>query len=203
MADWDIFFEEKIKKIFDDKDIIIDIGGGLRVDAKRNNRGNQNQRLAEYIRVSDKQYKVLDKVSDYHPDLVGDVHHLPLADESVDAVICIALLEHVENPIQAVNEIYRVLKPGGYFYIYVPFLYYYHPMPGYYGDFYRFTYDGVRYLTRDFKQVEIQNVRGAFATIMNLFPFFSKRTRVFDILDSILRKTRSRQTSGYAAFCVK
>ncbi len=198
---WDSFFKQKIIKIFSEKKKIIDIGGGLRADADKNNRGNQNPWLHEYLGKVD--YKILDKVPDYHPDIVGDVHDLPLEDNSVDAIICIALLEHVEEPQKAVREMYRVLKPGGYIFIYVPFLYYYHPMPGYYGDFYRFTYDGIKYLTRDFKEVEIQNVRGAFETVMNLFPFFSKRSSFFGIFDRLFHKESSKQTSGYNVFCVK
>ena len=145
----------------------------------------------------------MDKVADYHPDIVGDIHNIPLEDNSVDAIICSAILEHVEEPQKAVREMYRVLKPGGYCFIYVPFLYYYHPMKGYYGDFYRFTYDGVEYMTRDFSQVEIQNVRGALSTVMNLLPFFSKKTRMFDVLDRWVRKQDSKQTSGYNMFCIK
>ena len=200
-APWDSFFKAKMAKIFTEKKVIVDIGGGLRVDAQRNNRGNQNPWLKSYVDKVD--YKILDKVPDYHPDIVGDVHDLPLKDASVDAVICIALLEHVEEPHRAMKEIYRVLKPGGYLFVYVPFLYYYHPMPGYYGDFYRFTYDGLKYLTRDFKEVEIQNVRGAFETVMNLFPFFSKRSSMFNFLDRLFLKEKSKQTSGYNVFCVK
>ncbi len=198
---WDNFSKEKLIKIFTDKNTVIDIGGGLRADADKNNRGNQNPWLQPYIEKVD--YKILDKVSDYHPDIVGDVHDLPLENNSVDAIICIALLEHVEEPQKAVKEMYRVLKPGGYLYIYVPFLYYYHPMPGYYGDFYRFTIDGLKYMTRDFKSVEFQNVRGAFETVMNLFPLFSKKTSIFHFIDRALGKVSSKQTSGHNVFCVK
>lgn len=198
---WDTFFKEKMVRIFTEKKLVVDIGGGLRADAGKNNRGNENPWLEEYLKKVD--YKVLDKVPDYHPDIVGDVHDLPLEDESVDAIICIAVLEHVEEPQKAVKEMYRVLKPGGYLYIYVPFLYYYHPMPGYYGDFYRFTYDGIKYMVRDFKDVELQNVRGAFETVMNLFPFFSKRSGPFQVLDKLFGKLSSKQTSGYNVFCIK
>ena len=202
MNQWDRFFKEKITKIFQEKKDILDIGGGLRVDAGRANRYNKkNAWLAEYIKKSN--YKILDKVADYKPDLVGDIHRLPLPDSSLEAVICIAVLEHVEEPQKAMKEIYRVLKPGGFCFIYVPFLYYYHPLKGYYQDFYRFTYDGVKYLAKDFKQVEIQNVRGAFATIFNLLPFFSKKNYLFDWFDRLFRKTASRQTSGYNIFCIK
>jgi ubiquinone/menaquinone biosynthesis C-methylase UbiE len=202
MNSWDKFFKEKIIKIFEEKKDIVDIGGGLRVDVEKANRYcEKNIWLVDYIKKSN--YKILDKVADYKPDIVGDIHNLPLPDASLDAVICIAVLEHVEEPQKAMKEIYRVLKPGGFCFIYVPFLYYYHPMKGYYQDFYRFTYDGVKYLTRDFKTVEIANVRGALATAMNLLPIFSKRTGVFNLLDKILHKQNSRQASGYYAFCIK
>lgn len=199
---WNNFSQEKLKKIFQEKKYIIDIGGGLRIDEKRNNRINKkNLWIKDYLDKVD--YKILDKTDDYNPDIVGDIHKLPLEDNSVDAIICFAVLEHVEEPQKAVKEIYRVLKPGGFCMIYVPFLYYYHPMKGYYKDFYRFTYDGVKYLTKDFKEVEIQNVRGALSTVMNLFPLFSKKTKMFDWLDKIFGKQASRQTSGYIIFCVK
>lgn len=199
---WDAFSKEKLKKIFTEKKVIIDIGGGLRIDGARNNRfDKKNEWLNEYLPKVD--YKVLDKVADYHPDIVGDIHNLPLADSSVDAILCIAVLEHVEEPQKAMREVYRALKPGGYCFIYVPFLYYYHPLKGYYGDFYRFTYDGVKYLTKDFKTVEIQNVRGALATVANLLPVFSKKTKFFNWLDVMVNKQASKQTSGYNIFCVK
>lgn len=199
---WNKFSREKLQKIFTEKKTIIDIGGGLRVDPHRNNRSEDtNAWLEPYIQKVE--YKILDKVPDFHPDIVGDIHNLPLEDNSVDAVICIAVLEHVEEPHKAVKEMYRVLKPGGFCYIYVPFLYYYHPMKEYYKDFFRFTYDGVEYLTKDFVTVEIQNVRGALATVANLLPSFSKKTRVFEFFDRVFKKETSKQTSGYIVFCIK
>ena len=199
---WDKFSKEKLKKIFTEKNHIIDIGGGLRVESSRGNRlDKSNEWLEEYIKNVN--YKVLDKVGDYNPDIVGDIQSLPLEDNSVDAFICSAILEHVEEPQKAVKEMYRALKPGGFCFIYVPFLYYYHPMKDYYKDFYRFTKDGVGYLCRDFSKVEIQNVRGSLSTVANLIPMFSKRTKVFDLLDKFFGKAKSKQTSGYNIFCVK
>lgn len=202
ISPWNAFSREKLKKIFTEKKSIVDIGGGLRIDPTKNNRSEDTYAwLKDYIANVD--YKILDKVPDYKPDIVGDIHHLPFPDNSVDAIVCIAVLEHVEEPQQAVREIYRVLKPGGYAFIYAPFLFYYHPLNGYYQDYYRFTYDGMKYLTKDFSVAEIQNVRGAFSTVMNLLPIFSKRTAMFDWLDRLVGKTNSKQTSGYSIFCVK
>ena len=199
---WDKFSKEKLIKIFTEKKEIVDIGGGLRVDREKNNRFDpKNLWLKPYIDKAN--YKILDKIPDHHPDIVADIHNLPFADNSLDAIICIAVLEHVEEPQRAMKEIYRVLKAGGYCFLYVPFLFYYHPMSGYYKDFYRFTYDGVEYLTRYFSSAEIQNVRGALATVANLLPIFSKKTSFFNWLDRIINKTSTKQTSGYNVFCIK
>lgn len=188
--------------IFKEKKDILDIGGGLRIDKKRGDRLEpKNFWLRNYL---DKvNYRILDKTDKYSPDIIGDIHQLPLENNSVDAVICMAVLEHVEEPQTAVKEIHRVLKNGGYAFIYVPFLYYYHPMEGYYKDFYRFTYDGVKYLVRDFSRVEIQNVRGSLSTVSNLLPIFSKRTYFFEVLDKLFKKEKSKQTSGFNILCVK
>lgn len=91
---------------------------------------------------------------DYVPvpgvDVVGDIHRLPLADNSFDCVICTGTLEHVANPWQAVSELCRVLKPGGLVHIDVPFMQAYHADPT---DYWRFTLDGLRLLCREFEEL--------------------------------------------------
>lgn len=201
MNEWNSFFRQKAKKIFEEKRDIIDIGGTLGLDATRCSRvKKENEWLQEYIPKVN--YKVLDKVPDYHPDFVGDIHNLPFKDNSVEAIFCSSVIEHVENPIRAVEEIYRVLKPGGYAYFYAPFIFYYHAEPGYYKDFYRFTYDGWEYMTRQFSSREMEPVHGPLATILNLFPSMSEKVNWLRPLDRKLRP-KSRQVSGYNVFCIK
>lgn len=43
-----------------------------------------------------------------------DIHQMPFADNHFDVVLCNHVLEHVSNDIQALREIYRVLKPKGW-----------------------------------------------------------------------------------------
>lgn len=43
----------------------------------------------------------------------GDAEHIPLPDNSADVVLCTLVLCSVANPVRAVSEIKRVLKPGG------------------------------------------------------------------------------------------
>lgn len=201
---WQKFFNEKMIKIFEEKKEVIDIGGGLRVIKEKNNRYDSSREwLRSYIEKAD--YKIMDPVDTYHPDIVGDIQNMPFDDNSIDAIVCLAVLEHVENPTQAYKEIYRVLKPGGYVFIYVPFLYYYHAEKGYYGDFWRFTEDGLRWLSKPFTTCEIFRVRGAIATWFKLSPLgrYSIFENFGNILDKLSGKSNSKQTSGYYVFLEK
>src|SRR5690349_5197248 len=44
-----------------------------------------------------------------------DGHFLPFPDKTFQTIVSIAVFEHLYNPFQASQEIYRVLKPGGTF----------------------------------------------------------------------------------------
>jgi len=76
-------------------------------------------------------------------DVIGIGESMPFRDCSFDAVISVAVLEHVRNPFEAAQEIERVLKPGGEVYIAVPFL---QPFHGYPDHYYNMTSSGLRNL---------------------------------------------------------
>jgi SAM-dependent methyltransferase len=46
-------------------------------------------------------------------DFISDVTSLPIPDQSFDAVLCTEVIEHVPEPIAAVYELGRILRPGG------------------------------------------------------------------------------------------
>src|SRR3989304_8391243 len=52
--------------------------------------------------------------------LVGDAHKLPFPSGRFDAVFCLEVLEHVNNPELALKEFKRVTKKGGYGVFLVP-----------------------------------------------------------------------------------
>jgi len=85
-------------------------------------------------------------------DIVADAHHLPFRDSSVDGIHCDAVLEHVQDPYIAVQEMSRVLRRGGMIIAWVPFIAHYHPVPS---DFHRFTVSGTRNLFSDFQEIEL------------------------------------------------
>jgi len=204
MTPWDDFFHQCVRRIFSEKKSVIDIGAGLRAVP---NRGNRYDPARAWIvpLIEKVDYKILDPVPDFNPDIVGDIHHLPFPDNSEDAIVCLAVLEHVANPWGACRELFRVLKPHGICFVYVPFLYYYHAETGYYADFWRFTKDSLKLLFRDFSSLEICPVRGAVETWMHLSPF-GKYTIIkilSRLMDRVLHKRESKQVSGYYVYCVK
>lgn len=53
-------------------------------------------------------------------DMHFDLHHIPLENNRFDVVFCNHVLEHVDDALQCMKEIYRVMKPGGWAIMQVP-----------------------------------------------------------------------------------
>ncbi len=80
-------------------------------------------------------------------DVVGSADRLPFRDNSFGAVVSQAVFEHLQYPQAAVEEIRRVLKPGGVVKIDTAFL---QPEHGYPHHFYNATETGLREWFREF-----------------------------------------------------
>ena len=52
----------------------------------------------------------------------ADMQQLPFADDSMDWMFCLHVLEHVPDDRRGIAELHRVLKPGGTAFIMVPFM---------------------------------------------------------------------------------
>jgi SAM-dependent methyltransferase len=63
------------------------------------------------------------------PDLLWSGTRIPLHDDAIDCVIATEVLEHCPDPTVVISETQRVLKPGGYFFVTVPFLWPLHDVP--------------------------------------------------------------------------
>ena len=88
-------------------------------------------------------YVNLDLVTIAGVDVAADAERLPFASNVFARVECDAVLEHVRNPARAMEEIRRVVAPGGYVHLVTPFC---HPFHEYPADFRRFTLDGLKEL---------------------------------------------------------
>jgi SAM-dependent methyltransferase len=116
--------------------------------------GGQRARLSTQMRSS---VVAVDIDVNAEVDVFADALSLPFRDESFDAVIATAVLEHVIRPETAVEEICRVLKPSGLLYSEIPFMQQVHE--GAY-DFTRYTLSGHRRLAARFEELDSGAVAG-------------------------------------------
>lgn len=102
-------FAELLAQVPDDARVL-DIGGG--------DRRHDDPRVLnfEYLKFA-------------HADFFGDGLRLPLATGSVDLILSQAVLEHVPDPQRAVDELRRVLRPGGLLYAEFAFMQPLHAVP--------------------------------------------------------------------------
>jgi len=87
-------------------------------------------------------------------DTRGDLLALPFPDSVFDGVVLTEVLEHCTDPVGAVNQCRRVLKPGGLFLVTSPFCWPTHQTEDY-KDYWRFARQGWEFLLQKFIDVEI------------------------------------------------
>jgi ubiquinone/menaquinone biosynthesis C-methylase UbiE len=196
-CDSEKFVEEKMK-ILGRENTVLDVGGSSRFQ----------KWLAKYKYLFDgAQYKTMDMDASTNPDIVGDIHHMPVSDASVDAIICSSVLEHIDNPILAVQEMHRVLKKGGKLFIYVPSIYPYHARQGHYPDMWRFFEDSLLFLCKDFSSVEICKYGGYFKALSFFVPMQNKFQWMLGplskFLDSLFNTEKRHTTAGYYVYAIK
>lgn len=87
-------------------------------------------------------------------DVIADAKAIPFPANHFDVIISTDCYEHVDWPHKVTHEAFRVLKPGGIFYLTTVFDFEIH---GYPSDFWRFTPDCIDMLLKDagFEVLEI------------------------------------------------
>src|SRR5690606_27634730 len=79
-------------------------------------------------------------------DVYYDGRTLPFTDESFDSIFSSEVFEHVFNLSQILDELHRVLRPGGHMLLTVPFVWDEHEIPY---DFARYTSFGLKHILRE------------------------------------------------------
>lgn len=75
-------------------------------------------------------------------DIISDIIKIPESDSSFDAIMCIEVFEHLPEPIKAIKEFSRLLKPNGLLILSAPFCSLTHMAPyHYYSGFNQYFYE--------------------------------------------------------------
>ena len=96
------------------------------------------------IRIDVLHYRSVDVVSSYP--------RLPFKDNSFDHIVSESVFEHLSDPFYTADELWRVLKPGGWILIDTAFLQPFHGDPNHY---FNMTTSGVRKVFQRFEEVEV------------------------------------------------
>lgn len=101
-------------------------------------------------------------------DIVADAAVLPFKDNSVDMLISESTIEHTPNPEQVIQEMRRVVKPGGFVYISIPFLFPFHASPN---DYTRLTHEGLKQRFTDFTPRKTGALGGPASALVTLLMY--------------------------------
>lgn len=114
------------------------------------------------------EYVGVDIVDNPTAELRGSVEALPVEDASFDVVLCTQVLEHADDPAQAVRELRRVTAPGGRVLASTHGIQVYHPSPE---DYWRWTHTGLRRLfeqNADWARLSVEPAAGTATTLAML-----------------------------------
>ena len=135
-----------------------------------------------FFRPYAREYVGVDVAGNPAADLEGTVERLPVADASFDVVLCTQVLEHCEDPDQAVRELRRVTAPGGRVLASTHGVEVYHPAPE---DHWRWTHTGLERLfarNGDWERVVVEPGGGTASCLGMLVAIYvdllAKRARV-------------------------
>jgi SAM-dependent methyltransferase len=127
-------------------------------------------------------YVGVDPVENPHAELRGSVEDLPVGDGSFDVVLCNQVLEHCDDPAQAVRELRRATGPRGRVLASTHGVMPYHPSPT---DYWRWTHAGLEKLFResaDWASVRVTPASGTTACVGMILAMN---------LDLVLRRVRA------------
>ena len=165
-------------EIIESNNLVLDLGAGNPRDSEH----HPNVVFHEFVHYA-------------HTDVVSVCDRLPYRDNVFDAVISKAAFEHLARPWEVVEEVYRVLKPGGLVRVDTAFMF---PLHGDPYHFFNMTLDGVREMFKRFRtlrcgvmpyQLPSYGLRAQFTTMLDHLPpgdWHQRITEWRDLVDGTL-----------------
>jgi ubiquinone/menaquinone biosynthesis C-methylase UbiE len=115
-----------------------------------------------------------------HAAKIGNIENLPYKDQTFNLVFSTNVLEHLNKPEMVFKEVYRILKPGGYFITKTPNQYHYVPITA--------------RLTHDSFHRTINRLRGR--KEVDTFPTFYK-------INTIKNQKKIARSCGFEIYSIK
>lgn len=133
-----------------------------------------NSKVTQYVGLDLDTHNVSKYQASRKADIVWDGFNMPIEDSSFSTVMATEVLEHCPYPQIVLNEIFRVLKPEGFFFFTVPFLWPLHEVPY---DEYRYTPFSLQRMLKEtgFSQYEIKSLGGWNASLAQMLGLWVKR----------------------------
>lgn len=133
----DVWVQE-ISKTVENNSTVLDIGAGSA--PYRNLFSHCQYKTQDFSQLDAQQLRGSNGY--FEIDYVCDITNIPVADNSFDYILCTEVLEHVPYPIKAIEEISRILKPGGKLFLTAPLGSGLHQEPyHFYGGYTPYWYD--------------------------------------------------------------
>lgn len=123
---------------------------------------------------------MMDVRPEAQPDVVAPAHDMPFEDGEFGVVFAESVLQHIapmEMAPAAVNEIRRVLAPGGVLVGWNAYCFHTTSAPHEFLDLNRWTYDGMLHLLRDFDDVTIEACGGPLSVGLDALSVLGRRVR--------------------------
>ena len=112
---------------------------------------------------------------EFKADIEADLNKpLPLGSNCADTVVSLSVLEHLCEPQTLLNEAFRIMKPGAYMILQVPWQWWIHAAPY---DYFRYTPYGLKYMFEKagFQDIEIEPMSGFFSMWFLKMNYFTLR----------------------------
>jgi len=115
------WIERTLKKIPNGSKILDAGAGELQFKKYCNHLNYTSQDFAQYDGKGNDSGFQIGEWDNSKLDIVSDITSIPVDNESFDAIMCTEVIEHVPDPIGALNELSRILKKNGFLLITAPF----------------------------------------------------------------------------------
>jgi SAM-dependent methyltransferase len=137
-------------------------------------------------------------------DFASDARALPIRSKSVGAVICRAVCNYVLEPQRIIDEVHRVLAPGGRAFVGLASVApYTSGFPGLPGDVVRFTPDTARAFFASWSRFDLLKAGGIAWTVWNYLPNVLRRPGLSPLLNQIDQAIKTNITPEYWVFAEK